>query len=49
MVVSSSLSEFFHSVKPLNSGHLRVLKNLSAIETCSLLGGKLKKIATFGI
>ena len=37
-----------HTVKPLNSGQLRVLKNLSVIERCSLLGGKLKKIVTFG-
>ena len=34
-------------VKPPNSGHLRVLKNLSAIETCPLLGGRLTKIVTF--
>ena len=37
-----------YTVKPLNSGHLRVLKNLSDnIERCLLLGGKLKKIVTF--
>ena len=35
-------------VKPLNSGHLRVLTNLSVIERCPLLGGNLKTIATFG-
>ena len=34
--------------KPLNSGHLRVLKKLSVIERCPLLGGNLTKIATFG-
>ena len=36
------------TVKPLNSGHLRVLKNLSVIERWSLLGGNLKKIVIFG-
>ena len=36
------------TVKPLNSGHLRVLKNLSVIESCPLLGGNFKKIVTFG-
>ena len=36
------------TVKPLNGRHLRVLKNLSVIERCSLLGGNLKKIVTFG-
>ena len=35
-------------VKPLNSGHLRVLKNLSVIGRCPLLGGNFKKIITFG-
>ena len=35
-------------MKPLNSGHLRVLKNVSFIERCPLLGGNLKKIVTFG-
>ena len=35
-------------MKPPNSGHLRVLKNLSIIERCWLLGGSLKKIVTFG-
>ena len=37
-----------YTVKPLNSGHLQVLKNLSVIEKCPLLGGNLKKIVTFG-
>ena len=37
------------SVKPLNSGHLRVLKNLSIIKRCALLEGSLTKIAAFGI
>ena len=36
------------TVKPLNSGHLWVLKNLNVIERCSLLGGNLKKIVTSG-
>ena len=35
-------------VKPLNSGHLPILKDLSVIESCLLLGGNLKKIVTFG-
>ena len=35
-------------VKPLNIGHLQVLKNLSIIERCPLLRGDLKKIVTFG-
>ena len=35
------------TVKPLNSGHLRVLKNLSAIKRCTLLRGSLTKIVTF--
>ena len=37
-----------NAVKPLNSGHLRVLKNLSFIKRCSLMGGSLTKIVTFG-
>ena len=35
------------AVKPLNSGHLRVLKNLSVIKRCPLFGGSLRKINTF--
>ena len=35
-----------YTVKPLNSGHLRVLKNLSIIKRCPLLGGSLTKIVT---
>ena len=35
------------TVKRLNSGHLRVSKNLSVIERCPLLGGNLKKIVPF--
>ena len=38
----------FYTVKPLNSRHLRVLKNLSIIERCPVFGGNLKKIVTFG-
>ena len=34
-------------MKRLNSGHLRVSKNLSVIERCPLLGGNLKKIVPF--
>ena len=36
------------TVKPLNSGHPRVLKNLLVIERCLLLAGNLKKIVLFG-
>ena len=35
-------------MKPLNSGDLLVLKNLSVIKRCPLLGGTLTKIVTFG-
>ena len=35
-------------MKPLNSGYLRVLKNLYVIERCPLLESSLKKIVTFG-
>ena len=35
-------------MEPLNSGYLRVFKNLSVIERCPLLGGNSKKIVTFG-
>ena len=44
----SRFSYFAVTVKPLNSGHLQVLKNLSVIERCPLLGGNLKNIVTFG-
>ena len=37
-----------NTVKPLNRGDPRVLKFLSVIERCLLLGGNLKKIVTFG-
>ena len=36
------------TVKPLNSGHLPVSKNLSVIERCPLVEGNLKKIITLG-
>ena len=36
-----SIIVFHNTVKPLNSGHLRVLKNWSAIKRCPLLGGRL--------
>ena len=35
-------------MKPLNSGHLRVLKKLSVIKRCPLFGGSLTKIVTLG-
>ena len=31
-----------------NSGHLRVLKNLSVIKRCPLLRGSLTEVVTFG-
>ena len=37
-----------YTLKPLNSGHLRVLKNLSVIKKCPLLRGSSTKIVTFG-
>ena len=36
-----------NTVKPMNSGHLRVLKNLSVIKRCPLLGGSLTEIVTY--
>ena len=53
VLISPYLSEFMkrnksNTVKPLNSGYLQVLKNLSVIERCPLLGGNFKKIVTFG-
>ena len=44
----SSLEDSADTVKPLNSGQLRVLKNLSVIKRCPLLGDSLTKIVTFG-
>ena len=36
-----------NTLKPLNSGHLRVLKNLSVIRRYPLLGGSLTKFVPF--
>ena len=41
-------SILFYTVKPLNSGNIRILKNLPIIKRCPLLGGSLTKIVTFG-
>ena len=38
-----TLSHVIITMKPLNSGHLQVLKNLTVIERCPLLRGNLKK------
>ena len=38
----------FMTVKPLNRGHLLVLKHLSVIKMYLLLAGSLTKIVTFG-
>ena len=43
-----NVRKFSYTVKPLNSGHIWVLKKLSVIERCPLLGGNLKKVVTFG-
>ena len=40
--------KFWYTVKPLNRGHLRVLKNLSVTDRCPLLGGNSKKTVTYG-
>ena len=42
-----TLSHVIITMKPLNSGHLQVLKNLTVIERCPLLRGNLKRL-TFG-
>ena len=42
------MHDFLNTVKPLNSGHLRVLKILFVIKRRPLLGGNLTKIVTFG-
>ena len=42
------IAQYYNTVKPLNSRHLRVLQNTSVIERCPLVGGKLKKIVTSG-
>ena len=39
---------FYNTVKPLNSGHLLVIKSLSVIKRCPLLGGSVTAIVTFG-
>ena len=36
-----SITVFHNTVKPLNSGHLRVLRNWSVVKRCPLLGGRL--------
>ena len=41
------VQQYAVTVEPLNSGHLRVLKSLSVIKRCPLLGGSLTKIVTF--
>ena len=46
-MLERGLLHFKNTVKPLNSGHLWVIKNLSVTERCPLLGGNLKKIVTF--
>ena len=47
-IIIDAILKKLTTVKPLNSGHLRVFKNLSVIESCPLLGGNFKKIVTFG-
>ena len=37
------------TIKPLKSGRLGVLKNLSVIERCPLLGGDLKRLSHLGL
>ena len=41
-------NKYVHTVKTVNSGYLRVLKNLSFVKRCPRLGGSLTKIVTFG-
>ena len=41
-------SHIKNTVKPLNSRHLRVLKNVPVIKRYPLLGSSLTKIVTFG-
>ena len=43
------LNVFFYIVKPLKSGHLRVLQNLSVIKSCPLLGSSLKRYPHLGL
>ena len=44
----SKIFLLINTVKPLNSGHLRVLKSLTVIKRFPLLGGNFKKIFTCG-
>ena len=44
IIILSNIS----TMESLNSGYLRVLKNLTVSERCLLLGGNFKKIVTFG-
>ena len=46
--LKSTIKKVENTLKPLNSGHLRVLKDLSVTERCPLLRGSLAKIVTFG-
>ena len=46
--VGSNSSLYSDTVKPLNSGHLRVLKNLSIVKWRPLLRRSLTKIVIFG-
>ena len=43
------MNHFKNTVKPLNSGHLRVLKSLSVIKRCPLLGGSLQRLSRLGL
>ena len=43
-----NIAENISTVKPLNSGHLQVLKNLSVMQRCPVLGGNLKNIFLSG-
>ena len=43
-----SITNIYYTVKCLNSGRLRVFKNLSVIKRCPLMWGSLTKIITFG-
>ena len=44
----ASVLKVAYTVKPLNSEHLRVLKNLPVIDKCPLSRGNLIKIVKFG-
>ena len=45
--IANRCSYATNTVKPLNCGHLRVLKKLSVIERCPVMGSNLKKINIF--